>query len=182
MPRMTMYNPRRVILLIESSRAVGRSCLFGIASYIRNHGSWQILHLEHSVSDELPKVVRQWKGDGVVSRISNEKMARSVARLRLPVVDIRGAHRIPGCASLATDSAACAKLAAEHFLERGFRHSAATRVSTSRINAANISSALSAPMVFKRPSIAPRDAARWFPIAASMRPAANLPNRRLRTG
>jgi LacI family transcriptional regulator len=119
---MATMRPRRVILLIESSRAVGRSCLFGIASYIRNHAPWQILHLEHSVGDELPKAVKQWKGDGVISRITNERMAESVARLRLPVVDVRGAHRIPGCASLSTDSMACAQLAAEHFLERGFRH------------------------------------------------------------
>jgi LacI family transcriptional regulator len=119
---MSMLHPRRVILLIESSRAVGRSCLFGIASYLRNHGSWQILHLENSITDELPKVVRQWKGDGVISRINNERMARSVARLRLPVVDIRGAQRVSGCATLSTDPEACAMLAAEHFLERGFRH------------------------------------------------------------
>jgi LacI family transcriptional regulator len=119
---MPMHHPRKVILLIEPSRAVGRSCLLGVASYIRNHGSWQILHLENSVADELPQVVRQWQGDGVISRIKSEQMARSVARLRLPVVDLRGAHRVPGCATLCTDSEACAKLAAEHFLERGFRH------------------------------------------------------------
>lgn len=117
-----MMQPRRVILLLESSRAVGRSCLLGIASYIRNHAAWQILHLEHSVGDELPKAVKQWKGDGVISRITNERMAQSVARLRLPLVDVRGAYRLPGCASLSTDSKICAQLATEHFLERGFRH------------------------------------------------------------
>jgi LacI family transcriptional regulator len=113
---------RRAILLIESSRAVGRGCLLGIASYLRNHGPWQILHLENSITDELPKVVKQWKGDGVISRINNRRMAKSVARLRLPVVDIRGAEQIPGCATLSTSPEACANLAAEHFLERGFRH------------------------------------------------------------
>ncbi len=113
---------RRVILLIESSRAVGRGCLLGIASYLRNHGPWQILHLENSVTDELPRVVKQWKGDGVISRINNGRMAKSVARLKLPVVDIRGAEQIPGCATLSTSPEACANLAAEHFLERGFRH------------------------------------------------------------
>jgi LacI family transcriptional regulator len=114
--------PRRVILLIESSREPGRDSLLGIAAYIRNHGAWQILHLENSVSDELPAVVKPWKGDGVISRINNERMARSVARLRLPVVDLRGAHPTPGSATLSTDPRACAELAAEHFLSRGFRH------------------------------------------------------------
>ncbi|MCC6127351.1 MAG: DNA-binding transcriptional regulator [Pirellulales bacterium] len=116
-----MRQPRRVILLIEPSRAVGRNCLLGVASYIRNHGAWQVLHLEHSVADELPKAVRQWQGDGVISRINSAQMARSVAQLHLPVVDLRGAHRVPDCATLCTDPEACARLAAEHFLERGFR-------------------------------------------------------------
>jgi LacI family transcriptional regulator len=114
--------PRRVILLIESSRQPGRDSLLGIAAYIRNHGAWQILHLENSLTDQVPKVVKPWKGDGVISRINNEKMARSVARLRLPVVDLRGAHPTSGCATLCTDPHACAQLAAEHFLSRGFRH------------------------------------------------------------
>ena len=82
--------PRRVILLIESSRQPGRDSLLGIAAYIRNHGAWQILHLENSLTDEVPKVEKPWKGDGIISRINNERMARSVARLRLPVVDLRG--------------------------------------------------------------------------------------------
>jgi LacI family transcriptional regulator len=117
-----MMRPRRVILLIESSRQPGRDSLLGIAAYIRNHGAWQILHLENSLTDEVPKVVKPWKGDGIISRINNDKMARSVARLRLPVVDLRGAHPTPGSATLSTDPQACAELAAEHFLSRGFRH------------------------------------------------------------
>jgi LacI family transcriptional regulator len=35
---------------------------------------------------------------------------------------LRGAHPTPGCAMLCTDPQACAQLAAEHFLNRGFRH------------------------------------------------------------
>ncbi len=30
--------PKRVILLIESSRAYGRDCLLGVANYVRAHG------------------------------------------------------------------------------------------------------------------------------------------------
>jgi LacI family transcriptional regulator len=114
--------PRRVILLIESSREPGRESLLGIATYIRNHGGWQILHLENSIADELPREVKLWKGDGVISRNNNAQMARSVAQLHLPVVDLRGAHPTPGCATLNTDPQACSQLAADHFLQRGFRH------------------------------------------------------------
>lgn len=44
-----MNRPFRVILLIESSRAYGRGCLLGIGAYIRNHGPWEVLHLERGI-------------------------------------------------------------------------------------------------------------------------------------
>src|SRR5882724_3737475 len=33
---------KRVLLVIESSRAYGRGCLLGIASYVRAHMNWQL--------------------------------------------------------------------------------------------------------------------------------------------
>jgi LacI family transcriptional regulator len=117
-----MQRTRRVILLIESSRSYGRGCLLGIGAYVRNHGPWQILHLERSLTDELPHIARRWKGDGIIARIENEKIARAVARLHVPVVDLRGSHYPVRGAMLDTDPEAAARLAANHFLDRGFRH------------------------------------------------------------
>jgi LacI family transcriptional regulator len=114
--------PRRVILLIESSRAYGRGCLVGIGAYLRDHGPWQILHWERGPSDELPALARRWRCNGIITRIENEKTARAVARLGAPVVDLRGAHPPVRGAMLDTDPEACARLAADHFLDRGFRH------------------------------------------------------------
>ena len=113
--------PRRVLLLIESSRAYGRACLVGIGAYLRDHAPWQILHLERGPSDELPEVARRWKSHGVIARIENETMAKAVARLGVPVVDLRGSHPPTDGTMIDTDPAACARLAADHFLDRGFR-------------------------------------------------------------
>lgn len=117
-----MKPSRRVILLIESSRAYGRGCLLGIGAYLRNHVPWRILHLERSLTEELPPEVRQWKGHGIITRIENETIARAVANLRIPVVDLRGSFHPARGAMLDTDPAAVARLAADHFLDRGFRH------------------------------------------------------------
>lgn len=113
--------PRRVILLIESSRAYGRGCLVGIGAYLRDHGPWQILHWERGPSDELPALAKRWRSHGVIARIENEKTARAVARLGVPVVDLRGSHQPANGTMLDTDPEACARLAADHFLDRGFR-------------------------------------------------------------
>lgn len=117
-----MKPTRRVILLIESSRAYGRGCLMGIAAYLRNHVPWRILHLERSLTEDLPREVRQWKGHGIIARIENESIARAVAQLCIPVVDLRGSYHPARGAMLDTDPGAVARLAADHFLDRGFRH------------------------------------------------------------
>ncbi len=117
-----MANHRRVLLIIESSRAYGRGCLSGIAAYIRAHEPWQVLHLERSLVEALPAVLRSWRGDGILARIETPQMVRAIRSMRLPTVDLRGAHELPGMAVLDTDSTACARLAVNHFLERGFRN------------------------------------------------------------
>jgi len=115
-----MAKRRRVLLVIESSRAYGRGCLSGIAAYVRAHEPWEILHLERSLRDELPSEVRRWRGDGILARIETPKTARAIRTMRFPTVDLRGAQDFPGMAVLDTDPAACASLAADHLLERGF--------------------------------------------------------------
>ena len=110
------------MLIIETSRAYGRGCLTGIAAYIRAHGPWQVLHLERSIPDELPAEIDRWRGDGVLARIETPQLARKVRAMKLPTVDLRGTVQWPGLAALDTDHAECARLAAEHFHERGYHH------------------------------------------------------------
>jgi LacI family transcriptional regulator len=113
---------KRVMLLIESSRAYGRGCLLGVAAYVRSHGRWSVLHIERGLTEGLPKFLKSWKGDGVIARIENEKIAKAVAELGVPAVDLRGSHRPPGGAMLDTDPRIVTRMAAEHFLDIGFRN------------------------------------------------------------
>jgi LacI family transcriptional regulator len=122
LPAARTVKPRRVILLVESSRAYGRGCLLGVAGYVRAHGNWKVLHLERRMAEGVPAVLKRWKGDGVLARVENRRTAQTLARLRLPTVDLRGRFCPPGGAVLVTDPCECARLAVEHFLDRGFRH------------------------------------------------------------
>ncbi|MBX3426179.1 MAG: DNA-binding transcriptional regulator [Pirellulales bacterium] len=114
--------PKRVILLIESSRAYGRDCLLGVADYVRAHGGWRVLQVERGLGERLPAGLADWQGDGVIARIESEPIAEQIARLGLPTVDLRGAFHPPRGAMFDADHEAIARLAAEHFLHRGFRH------------------------------------------------------------
>lgn len=119
MPRRA---PPRVILLIESSRAYGRGCLQGIAAYVRARGPWSCVHVERGLSEGVPAWLAALPADGIIARIENPAMARFLKSRGLPTVDLRGRHIVPAFATFDTDANAVARLAADHFLERGFRH------------------------------------------------------------
>src|SRR5207302_5959042 len=79
----------RVALLIESSRAYGRGTLSGVAKYIREHGQWSIFLQEHSMCDDVPAWLENWQGDGIITRMENQAMARVRRRLRVPTGYLR---------------------------------------------------------------------------------------------
>jgi LacI family transcriptional regulator len=112
----------RVALLVESSRAYGRGLLHGIAEYVRLHGPWSIYLAERGLGEAPPGWLKGWRGDGIIARIENRRIARAVGGLRLPTVDLRGLFTDLGVPLITTDDEAVARLAVGHFLERGFRH------------------------------------------------------------
>jgi LacI family transcriptional regulator len=112
----------QVALLIETSNAYARGLLQGITAYIREHGPWSTYISEHGRGDSVPHWLRGWKGDGILARIENRRIAKVIAERRLPTVDLSAAGLVPGLPWVETDDQAIAKLAVEHLLERGFRH------------------------------------------------------------
>jgi LacI family transcriptional regulator len=112
----------RVALLIESSRAFGRGLLLGVAKYLRAHEPWSIFLQERSLGDLTPGWLQDWEGDGVIARVENAQMAAAIKRLALPAVDLRHVLTNLQLPSIHTDDEETANLAAEHLLERGFRH------------------------------------------------------------
>jgi len=113
---------RRVALLVESSRAYGRGILSGVAKFVREHDAWSIFFQDLNLCDDTPAWLKDWRGDGLISRLENRDIVRVIGRLRLPVVYLR---RVPASANrpcILTDNVAVSRLGFEHLAERGFRH------------------------------------------------------------
>ncbi len=83
---------------------------------------WSIYFAEHGRGDVPPAWLDNWKGDGVIARIENPPIARALRKLKIPVVDVSAARLLPKLPWFETDDAAIALLAAQHLLERGFKH------------------------------------------------------------
>ena len=111
-----------VALVIETSLASGRDILRGIALYVREHGPWSIYHEPRSLEESVPRWLRNWDGDGIIARLQNTRIAKAIASTGIPAVDVLGVVRRPELPLAHVDNGAIARLAAEHLLERGFRH------------------------------------------------------------
>ncbi len=112
----------KVALLIETSNGYARGLLQGIRAYVREHDPWSIYLSEHGRGEGCPRWFRRWKGDGILARVESEPMAQTIQATRLPAVDLSFALEHSPFPRVVTDSRAVTRLAAEHLLERGFKH------------------------------------------------------------
>jgi len=96
--------------------------LQGIKAFAREHAHWSICHGEFSREEASVGGVAKWRGDGIIARIENKAVARCVARSGLPVVDTSAGRWWPSCPAVHSDDEEVGRLAADHFMERGFRH------------------------------------------------------------
>jgi LacI family transcriptional regulator len=120
--RIIRKRGRRVALLIESSRAYGRGLFLGIAKFVREHHEWSVQSEEWKWTDAFPAWLKNWGGDGIIARVETPKMAAFIKQLGVPAVDLRGSVSGFGLPLIDTDDRKVARLAAEHLMDRGFRH------------------------------------------------------------
>lgn len=114
--------PPKVALLVETSNVYARDILAGIEDFIRAHGPWSVYLAETGRGDAVPPWIARWQGDGIIARVENERIATALEATGLPVVDVSFAQLIPTAPAFTTDNPAIARLAVQHFAERGFQH------------------------------------------------------------
>ena len=112
---------RRVLLVIESSRAYGRGIIEGVSRYVREHGRWTIFYEEQGVLATVPPWLKEWKGDGIICRTGVSPLGMYLRKLDLPLVELFGdGQRF--ISEVQSDAAVAGRMAAEHFIERGLRY------------------------------------------------------------
>ena len=113
-----MNKPRDVLLLTGSYL---ESCYPIVAEYA-DRKNWQ---LEIAERFNPP---HGWTGDGVLSMFLDEPVMNtfleSLVRRKIPIVDLFGIKQRRGMGAVIHDNEALGRIAADHFLERGFRHAA----------------------------------------------------------
>lgn len=125
-----MATSRKVLLTIGCSRASERGMLRGIVRYSRFHGPW-MLYREPPFYRKPPYCPqpRQAKAstrlqnhgiDGIIAFAANCAQLREFIPPGFPAVVLPIEDKTPGCCSIVEKDDVVGRIAAEHFLERGF--------------------------------------------------------------
>ena len=111
---------KRILLVVETSRVYGRGIVTGISQFALEHGGWQIHFEDRGLLEGPSEWLRKWKGDGIISRAATEEVHRILKKKRCPIVELHGDNRNNRSEVQICDES-IARMAAEHFMERGFR-------------------------------------------------------------
>jgi len=111
---------KRIILLLETSRAFGRQLIIGIARYSRLTGPWSFYKEPIDLKSSIPYLT-SWKPDGIIMRDS--LITKELLKLKIPtILAIHDSKYPTDLPVIKTDSYAIAKMASEHLLERGLKN------------------------------------------------------------
>ncbi|MBN1817578.1 MAG: DNA-binding transcriptional regulator [Sedimentisphaerales bacterium] len=131
----------RIILLIDSGRAAGRTLIRGITKYVHLHGPWfffrelsyyQMIHSRPGTNiynalgrAVLRKILQSGDVDGILADMPDTETARQILPCGFPAVLVPGRERIEGFINVDCSRENAGRMAAEYYLDLGFQHFAA---------------------------------------------------------
>lgn len=122
--RTPAANPVRipqVAILVDTSRSYGRDIVRGIRRYVAEHGPWSLYLEPRDLRSSFPDWLKNWRGDGILSRTVDQTMLRQLKATKLPVVELRTTvlkHPFP---FVGMDNSVIGARVAQHFRNRGFQ-------------------------------------------------------------
>jgi len=109
----------KVLLFLESSREFGRQLLRGIVNYASNQPNWVFVFETEWTKRMLLKQIMNI--DGIIAHIPTSSIMNIISKAKIPAVVATFSQKAPAFRCIIkADSKAIGKMAAEHFLTRGF--------------------------------------------------------------
>jgi LacI family transcriptional regulator len=114
-----MSHVQRIALLMTQDTGFNRQALLGVRAFAIARREW----LMHNAPPESASLgpLREWQPHGIIAHLVDRKFTRAVLKLDKPVVDIACAYSDLNVPVVDVDHAAVGRLAAEHFLQRGYK-------------------------------------------------------------
>jgi len=106
---------RRVALLVETTKSLGRGVLSGISRFVRTRASWSTIVDERNLHDPVPRWLNQSRGDGIICRGTDRTIIDFATSSGVPIVKLGGEFddQIP---TVVANEELISRRAAEHLL------------------------------------------------------------------
>jgi len=111
---------RRVALLLDRGLSFVRGVIRGVRAYAAERGQWVLRDGPPRLG--LVRHVREWRPHGIIAGLVSPRVAHELVRWGVPLVDTAFTLRTVRVPTVDVDHAAVGRLAADYFLQRGFRH------------------------------------------------------------
>ena len=113
---------KRVALLVYTSFEPGRETLGGIAKFAYEFDNWRLLHVPEGDPIAISEWLRDSGADGIIARVGDDAVARTLRATGLPVVDVNRSVPNTGIPQVDANDEEITALVSEHFFHRGFHH------------------------------------------------------------
>jgi LacI family transcriptional regulator len=131
------HSTHKIALIYDARLTYDLKVMAGVAAYLQEGHHYSVFIEENALKDQRLPDLRSWEGDGIIADFDDPAVARLVTQARLPAIGFGGGYGwyVHGSAPyFYTNNKAISKLAADHLLDRGFRHFAYCGYAQSPIN------------------------------------------------
>ena len=115
----------RILVTLPTANFTQRRILEGVLSYAREHGPWMFHLNTGDVAGQGLRRISDWKCSGIIALSAHPELIARLAALKRPAVFInppQEKRRPPkGCVFVRRDHQNLGRLAAEYFIDRGYR-------------------------------------------------------------
>jgi LacI family transcriptional regulator len=122
--RIAIREVPKIALLVETSLGWGRDFLMGVTRYSRLRGPWSFHITPGGLKQVVPKM-KQWGGNGIIARITDQPTAKAILDIGLPTVAIgltdqqkNPRNPLSKLPEVSSDPEEVSRLAADHLMER----------------------------------------------------------------
>jgi LacI family transcriptional regulator len=115
-----MATHRRIALLIGQDIGYTRDVLRGIQAYGRSQPGW--IFRDGPPDPRILGPLREWQPHGIIAHLFEKKLANQLIKFRAPLVNTTNTLKELRVPMVEVDHSRIGQMAAEYFLNRGFRH------------------------------------------------------------
>lgn len=109
-----------VVVILRQELTYCRGILRGVKEFAESRPEWTIISIPPDLAAH--DILAPLKPAGLIAHLGDERIAQAVLGLGRPFVNVSAALRNPPAPRVGVADRACGRLAAEHFLDRAFRH------------------------------------------------------------